>query len=115
MKIIDIANKYLGEQETKRLFNPPSYLETYIMFGPKYGETMAEMNKPSAAFNLLMACKDAELETLHGDELRTMMNHLVRRDATYPELSDEKYKALLSDLNNEVSQAWSNVRHKWVT
>ncbi len=96
MKILDIAHRYFSEQESELLFK---------FVG----------REPSAAFNLLMVCKDTELEELHGDELRTMMQQLFSRDTSYPELSDSKYKAFLNDLNNEVAIVWSNVRHKWVS
>lgn len=115
MKIIDIAKKHLGQEEATRLFNPPKPSQTYAFWGPAWGQAAVEANRPSAAFNLLVACKDTELEELHGDELRTMMRHLLGRNSSYPELKDDKYKPMLSDMNNEVFNAWSKVRHKWVT
>lgn len=114
MKIIDIAEKHLGDEEATRLFNPPKPHQIFALWGPFWGNAAVEANRPSTAFTLLMSCKDTELEELHGDELRTMMLQLIERDRSYPELKDDKYKAMLDDLNNEVYNAWSKVREKWV-
>lgn len=112
MKIIDIAIKHLGESEATALFTRQHPIQTYFWAEPGYKQDAVEAARPSAGFNLLFVCKDYDLESLDIDELRTMTNHLVRRPATYPELTDKKYEGMLNELNNEVYSAFEKVKAK---